>query len=131
MLETQVACRSSKFDLESYTTYKRRELKRYRNMMNAGLGAWFGAFLNGRPVADLGIFTDGDVGRYQSVGTHPDYRRRGLCGTLVYHAAQHAFQQWGVTTLVMVADPDYHAARIYESVGFRPTERQVGLERWR
>lgn len=129
VLENQVACRTSEFDRESYTEFKKRQLRRYRAMMDAGLGAWFGASLDGRPVADLGIFMDGDVGRYQSVVTHPDYQRRGLCGTLVYHAARHAFKALGVETLVMIADPNYHAARIYESVGFRPTERQVGLER--
>jgi predicted GNAT family acetyltransferase len=128
VLENQVACRLSEFEAADYTVLKRRQLERYRAMMDAGLGAWFGAFLDGRPVADLGVFIDGDVGRYQAVGTHPDYRRRGLCGTLVHHAAQHAFRTWGVKTLVMVANPEYHAARIYESVDFRPTERQVGLE---
>jgi hypothetical protein len=30
----------------------------------------------------------------------------------------------------MVADEDYHAAKIYETVGFRPTERQVSLDWW-
>jgi hypothetical protein len=29
--------------------------------------------------------------------------------------------------LVMVADEHYHAAKIYESVGFVPTEKQVGV----
>jgi hypothetical protein len=36
----------------------------------------------------------------------------------------------GVETLVMAADEDYFAARIYESVGFMPTERQVGVHYW-
>jgi hypothetical protein len=29
----------------------------------------------------------------------------------------------------MIADAEYHAAKIYQSVGFRPTERIVGVER--
>jgi hypothetical protein len=29
----------------------------------------------------------------------------------------------------MCADPEYHAAKIYESVGFKPTETQLNLER--
>ena len=32
-----------------------------------------------------------------------------------------------VETLVMVADEEYHAAKVYESVGFRPTEKLLGL----
>ena len=30
----------------------------------------------------------------------------------------------------MVADAHYHAARIYERVGFTPAERQVGVTSW-
>jgi predicted GNAT family acetyltransferase len=105
-------------------------MKRYRRMGQAGLGEWFGAFLDGRLVADLGVFTDGSVGRFQSVGTHPGYRRRGICGTLVHQASRHAFERIGVETLVMVADEHYFAAKIYESVGFQRTEKQVGLDWW-
>ena len=36
---------------------------------------------------------------------------------------------YGATRLVIVADPDYHAAGIYESVGFRPVERVCGVSR--
>jgi len=34
-------------------------------------------------------------------------------------------------TLVMVADENYHAAKIYESIGFQPEEKQVGLDWWK
>lgn len=115
---------------EGYRAFKERQMARYRGMVRAGLGHWFGAFLEGRLVADLGVFRDGELGRFQSVGTHPNFRRRGICGTLVYRAASYAYEAMGIRTLVMVADEHYHAARIYESVGFRPTEKQRGLGWW-
>ena len=49
------------------------------------------------------------------------------CQTLVYEVSRRALA-WGLATLVMVADPDYHAARIYESLGFAVAEQQMGLE---
>jgi predicted GNAT family acetyltransferase len=67
------------------------------------------------------------VGRFQAVGTHPDHRRQGICATLVYETARRALATGRAVTLVMVADPDYHAARIYESVGFAAAEQQVGI----
>ena len=103
---------------------------RYRQMVQAGLGEWFGAFLGNRVAGDLGVFVQGGVGRFQSVGTHPDFRRRGICGTLVYEAARYAFQNLGAETLVMVADEEHHAAKIYESVGFVPTEHEIGMDWW-
>ncbi len=41
-----------------------------------------------------------------------------------------AFDGEILETLVMVADYDGPPARLYQSVGFQPTEVQVGLEWW-
>jgi predicted GNAT family acetyltransferase len=63
------------------------------------------------------------------VKTHPDARGRGLAGTLVHRASRYGLDELGTQTLVMVADPDYLAIRIYRSVGFADTERQVQVTR--
>ncbi len=127
-MENQVACHASRFPLPAYREFKARQMNAYRRMADAGLGAWFGAFAEGRLVADLGVFVDGGVARFQAVETHPGFRRGGICGTLVHESARHAFATLGVERLVMVADAHHHAGRIYESLGFRPTERQLGVE---
>lgn len=126
-IQLQVACRDSKYPEKGYEIFKRRQFQVYRAMAAAGMGSWFGAFLQNQLVGDLGVFYTGDLGRFQNVGTHPQYRRQGICGTLVYHAAQIAFEEFGVTNLLMEADADYHAAAIYESVGFKPTEENRSL----
>ncbi len=127
-LQNQIACRDPEFSLEDYRIYKTRQMERYRRMAGTGRGAWFGAFLGDRLVADLGVFTEGMLARFQQVETHPEFRRQGLCGTLVYESSRAVLDRWGVERLVMVADEHYHAARIYESVGFQPAERQLGIE---
>jgi predicted GNAT family acetyltransferase len=103
-------------------------------MYTAGRGHWYGAFVGERLVADLGIFhgegRDSELGRYQNVGTHPDWRRQGICGTLVHAAGQIALRDHGLGTLVMEADASHHAAAIYESVGFRSTEQTRSLTWW-
>jgi hypothetical protein len=48
---------------------------------------------------------------------------------MVYAIARRGLETMGAETLVMIADAEYHAAKIYQSVGFRPTERIVGVER--
>lgn len=126
----QLACRESQFDEASYLTFKSRQMAMYRKMSEQEMGRWFGAFLGEQLVGDLGIFHDGLTARFQNVGTHPEFRRQGICGTLVYLSAQFALKDFGVGTLVMEADADYHAARIYESVGFRSTEENFSLA-WR
>lgn len=128
-IQNQIDCHDEGFADGNYQLFKERQFAAYRAMSEAGCGHWFGAFLGEKLVADLGVFTDGEVGRFQAVETHPDFRRRGICGTLVHQASSFAFEHMGAGTLVMVADEHYHAAKVYESVGFRPTEKQVALER--
>lgn len=129
-LQLQVQCRPPRHAEEAYREFRRHQIARYRAMIEAGLGAWFGAFLEDRLVGDLGIFQDLDIGRFQHVETHPEHRRRGICAELVYRASHYAFEEMEVSLLVMVAEEDSLAARVYGAVGFRRVERQVGVEWW-
>jgi GNAT superfamily N-acetyltransferase len=105
-------------------------LKAERALTEAGHGAWFGAFVDGRLVAQLGLITDGSgIARYQNVETHPDWRRRGLAGSLVWQAGWHGLDSLGASTLVIVADPHADAIRVYRTLGFADAETQVGFER--
>jgi ribosomal protein S18 acetylase RimI-like enzyme len=131
-LQAQLVCHwpGDDTDHSGFPAFMAREMERYRAMTQAGLGHWFGAYLGEQFTATLGLFVDGEIGRFQQVATLPDFRRRGICSSLVYQAASYAFERMGVETLVMVADEDYYAARIYERLGFKPVERQVGVHDW-
>jgi ribosomal protein S18 acetylase RimI-like enzyme len=130
MVENQVACRGAEYEEAGFRVFKEAAARDYRKLQSEGQGAWFGAFLGERLVADCGLFFDGSLGRFQSVGTHPEYRRRGICQTLVHSVARHGFDEWGLETLVIVAEDDQPAGRIYGSLGFSVTEKQVFLYRY-
>ncbi|HYF74601.1 MAG TPA: GNAT family N-acetyltransferase [Nocardioides sp.] len=101
-----------------------------RAMTGRGQGEWWGAFLGGTLVASMGLFVASPgLARFQNVKTHPDARGRGLAGTLVHEVSRFGFEELGVETLVMVADPDYLAIRVYRSVGFADTETQLQASR--
>jgi GNAT superfamily N-acetyltransferase len=139
LLELGLLCNDDGYEPDGYRVFLQRKNLNRRRMGEAGLGSWFGAFLEDRLVCSMGLYSDAGfegnhfdgnrVARFQSVETHPDFRRRGLCGSLVHHVAKHGLEVMQAKTLVMCADPEYHAARIYESVGFRPTERQYALQK--
>ncbi len=126
----QIECREPCHDLGSYSAFQKEKMDGYRDMADSGLGAWFGAFLGGELVANLGIYVSGGVGRFQDVVTDEAFRNRGICGSLVYAASMYALRELEAKVLVMVADEDYHAAKIYERLGFCPTERQYGMDWW-
>jgi ribosomal protein S18 acetylase RimI-like enzyme len=130
VIEAQIHSKASEYGEASYREFKERQMAQYRAMSERNLGHWFGAFMNGKLVGDLGLFRNGATGRFQSVETSPEFRRQGICGRLVYEAAQFGFQNMGLTELVMVADENYHAAKIYESVGFAPTCKEYSAFWW-
>ena len=114
---------------EGYLAFATQRALDDRTLCEAGHGAWWGAFVDGRLVSVMGLVNaGGGLARYQSVETHPEFRGAGLAGTLVHRVATYGFDEMGARTLVMVADPEYLAIRIYRSVGFDGTETQTQLE---
>jgi len=102
----------------------------HRRMAASGAGRWFGAFLGGRLVAQMGLVSASPrLARFQDVETHPEFRRRGLAATLVHHVSGYGFGELSARTLVIVADPGYPAIGIYRALGFTVHERQVGMSR--
>jgi GNAT superfamily N-acetyltransferase len=117
-------------DSPQHRQFLERRQAAMRDLADGGHGEWFGAFIDGRMRSGLGLFSDGSgVARYQTVDTHPDFERQGLAGTLVYEAGRYGLEQLGAGRLVIVADPDYVAIRVYRSVGFSDQERQIELSR--
>ena len=117
-------------DEDSHLTFARRRNEQEKALVAAGRGARFGAFADGELVSTAAAFRAGeDLARFQTVETHPDHRRRGRAAAVVHAAGRHALEHLGATTLVIVADTDGDAIRVYRGLGFVDVERQVMLEK--
>jgi ribosomal protein S18 acetylase RimI-like enzyme len=128
-LELQAACYPED-DGPEHSDFAIRRTASNRAVSEAGHGGWFGAFLDDVLVSQLGLVSASPgLARFQSVETHPAHRGRGLASTLVHAASQFGFAELGAQTLVMVADPDYVAVRIYRALGFIDAEIQLQAER--
>ncbi len=91
--------------------------------------AYFGAFVEGRLAAALGVVVPrGGTARFQDVETAPEHRRQGLSGSLVEMAGAFALGGMRAAQLVIVADPRGPAISLYRSLGFRESELQIALE---
>lgn len=127
-LDVRLSCEEGPPD-PGHADFLSRKTAESRRLSESGVGAWFGAIVDGRIVATLGIFSDGGgIARYQNVETDPAFRRRGLARALLWHASEHAARELGAHTVVIVAVPDYHAVDLYRSAGFRDAEKQVQLQ---
>ena len=128
-LEVRLACNED-IEAKSYHIYVERKMHEARRLAEQGNGAWFGAFVAGQMKAGMGLYTDGSgVARFQSVETRPGAREKGLASNLVHFVAEYGFARMQAQTLVMVADPNYHAIMLYRQLGFADTETQLALER--
>jgi GNAT superfamily N-acetyltransferase len=92
-------------------------------------GGWWLGWLDGRIAGSMGLFFSGPLGRYQSVDTHPAFRRRGVARTMVTHLAEHGFARPQTERLVIAADRDYFAAQLYEQCGFHTVHTQYELNK--
>jgi predicted GNAT family acetyltransferase len=125
-VELTMAGETVGYDLE----FSERRTAQFRWLVEAGHGQWWGAFEDGRLLSSMGLFrASPGLARFQTVKTHPDARGRGLAGTLVHAISRFGFADLDAETLVMVADPEYLAIRVYRSVGFTDSEVQVGVEK--
>jgi ribosomal protein S18 acetylase RimI-like enzyme len=108
-----------------YELFLRSRQAERRAVFTAGRGAWYVALDpgDGSVVAGCGVIATGPRGRFQAVDTAPSHRRRGIARRLVYEAGRDAATRFALSRLVIVADGEYHALGIYESLGFRPRER--------
>lgn len=113
----------------SFAAYARGRVAAERSLEEQGLGRRWGAFLDERLVCTAALYRVADgLARYQSVETHPDVRRQGLAGTLVHHVGSHGLTELGARTLVIVADADDEAIRVYRALGLEGTEQTTELE---
>ena len=130
LIELRMSCIVEGLDPRSYHEFAIAQVASVRRLAERGHGAWFGAFEDDRLLSSMGLFRAGaGLARFQSVETRPDARGRGLAGTLVHHVSVYGFTELRARTLVMVADPEYPAIRVYRSLGFAETETQLQAEK--
>lgn len=108
--------------------FLREQAMDFSTLIDKKVARRFGGYLNGKLVTDLGVYWNDNVTRFNSISTHPSFRRLGACSTLVYKVSKDLLIQNPSKTLVMQADEDYHAALIYESIGFEPKEKVIAIE---
>ncbi len=112
---------------DSHIGYLQRRSAGRRQQVARDLGQWFGAFEGDLLVAQMGIFHDAAVARYQHVETRQSHRRRGICAALLRHCCFWALDRAPHATPVIVADADGDAGRLYRRMGFAHTETITGV----
>lgn len=112
---------------EAYRSFLQRRAAWHRDLVARGTAHFHGAFDGDALVASLGLVELGALARYQDVQTLTAYRGRGLASALLVAGAAASP---GTRSLVILAEPDSIASRVYERVGFRVVERTASACRY-
>lgn len=121
-VETSVAVNK---DTPGYTRgYIERSFAVTRAAVEQGHGSWWGAWDGQQNVGQMGLFHDAGMARFKDVETHPFYRGRGICRSLLFALCEAAALDYGSPEFVIVPEDD-DVRRIYESLGFRLSEKSV------
>ena len=111
------------FPADTHRPFLIRRNANRRQLIAQGLGMWFGAFDGDELVGHMGMFNDDHVARYQNVETKITHRRRGICSAMLSHAAHWALDRAPQAEVIIVAEADSDAGRLYRKMGFAPAER--------
>jgi GNAT superfamily N-acetyltransferase len=121
-VETECADNDGTYPAVEYRAFVSRQVRMRRALVASGHAVWFGAFTpDGVLAGSLGICDLGGVARYMSVITAVDHRCRGIARHLLTVAAEWALAR-GVDELVIAAEADSGAGRLYVTAGFTPAE---------
>ena len=114
-------------DAAAFERFVRKQVEVRRRQVAAGLLTWFVARLEDQVVGSMGLFVQDGVGRFQDVATHRDFRGRGVCSTLLSEVCRRGIEQLGAEQLVLLADVDGAAWRIYLAHGFEARDAVCGV----
>jgi len=132
MTELQVKVDIDEWGLgEDPGEFRRSQEIAFRKMSLQGRGDWWGAFMGDELVGSMGLFFDRErrVGRFQNVATAAEHRRKGICSTLLDEVSRMAFDEVGVSELIInTGDAEDNPAKlVYQSLGYADGVKSFGL----
>lgn len=123
--EFQITAESEAYEKknEYFKSFFEKRFKQYKKLVNAKMGHWYFATIQDEIVADLGLFWENGLARYQPVKTHKNYRRIGIAQTLMKFAAEDS----SCNVFVVETEDDNPGINMYKSIGFEIHEIRASL----
>ncbi|MHA6265565.1 GNAT family N-acetyltransferase [Aliiroseovarius sp. CAU 1755] len=120
---------ADKMPVRGMDSFLSKRSKGRRAQIEKRMGQWFGAFRGADLVGDMGIFHNDRLIRYQSVQTHFDHRRQGICSALLCASLDWARARAPDALAVIVANAESDAGRLYRRAGFAALETTISAFR--
>ena len=99
----------------------------FNERVKNGSGSWWMLKYKGEFVANCGLLSNGKTARFREVTTHPRWRRQGFAQKLCQRVLAEGFNDPAIDHIVIVAEHNSSAERIYTSIGFNLHSFQFAL----
>lgn len=123
IIDFQLDVNSEGFNEKYFRPFIIKQFSTYRKLTEIGIGNWYGAYINGKLVADLGLYWENKVAIFRDIKTHPDFRKTGISQTLMNFAAVDS----QCNRFVIQTDEYGSAINMYKSIGFAFNEVTASL----
>ncbi len=129
VLEVGVAGRDERIDEQAHRAHRHARLEEMRAIFRARGGGWYVALdpATKAVLASCGVIVTGERASIHDVDTAASHRRKGICSRLLVEAVADLAGERAPASVVIAADPDYHALGLYESLGFSQREHCAGV----
>lgn len=127
-LALNVAQDGGQHDKDGFVLFLEGRIRNYKNLSGRGLGEYLGAFDGTTLVGYAGLYHLEGMARFQNVHVRPDFQNQNIARSLLTKLIQRA--NASVNTLIIVADENHHASRLYQSLGFAISERECSVCWW-
>jgi GNAT superfamily N-acetyltransferase len=124
-----VALHQEEAETESGRDFVHWHVAQQRALVEGGRARWWGAFSGEGMAAVAGLAWDDTWCGLHEVATARAFRRRGICAALCHHAIRAHRSEHPDSRVVVVAERDGDAERVYRRLGFVPGTTQWTLSR--
>ena len=127
LIDLQILIGNSDGKYENYIKFTEKKFFTYKKIVSSNKGTWLGAYDSGKLIGDLGIFLTGAFGRFQNIETHPDYRGKNICRSLIYKAFHWIKNRNSKAIIVVESEANSLPLKIYKKLGFSEKEFLTSL----
>ncbi len=127
LIDLQVLIGNSGGEYENYRKFTEKKFFSYKKIVSSNKGTWLGAYDSGKLIGDLGIFLTEVFGRFQNIETHPDYRGKNICRSLMHQAFHWIKRRNSKAIMVIESEVNSLPLKLYKKLGFVEKEALISL----
>lgn len=114
-----------------YHEFSNQLMSDYKSLILTGKASWFGAFLGEKLIGSLGVLWSSDhTFVFQRVVVNPDFRRLGVCKTMLHHVSTWVIDSHRNCSFVILTENNSVAEHLYLSLGFKAKEELFAIYRY-